>query len=186
MGDLDMDDAGCRTMSKGAGVKLISVDYRLAPQHPYPAGLDDCVTAYKWTLENAESLGGVPGKVFIGGGSAGGGLTFGVALRLIDDGLATSIAGLVTQVPVTVHPDLVPEDLKSKYTSYGDHSEHTINSKSAMHAFWDAYGNPKEVYANPLLSDKLNQFPKVYMTVAGHDTLRDDGKLMKAKLESNK
>jgi versiconal hemiacetal acetate esterase len=153
MGDLDMDDAGCRVMSKGAGVKLVSVDYRLAPQHPYPAGPDDCVTAYKWTLDNAVSLGGSEGKVFIGGVSAGGGLTFGVALHLVDDGLASSIAGLVTQVPATVYPDLIPADLKSKYTSYEEHSEHTVNSKSAMYAFYDAYGNPKEVYANPLLSD---------------------------------
>jgi versiconal hemiacetal acetate esterase len=121
----------------------------------------------------------------IGGASAGGGMAFGVVLRLIDDGLASSVAGLVAQVPVTVHPDLVPADLKSKYKSFDEQSGHTVNSKSAMYAFWDAYGNPKEVYANPLLSDKLNQFPKVYMTVAGQDTLRDDGRLMREKLESN-
>jgi acetyl esterase/lipase len=52
-------------MSKGASVKLVSVEYRLAPQHPYPAGPDDCVTAYKWTLENAESLGGISGKILV-------------------------------------------------------------------------------------------------------------------------
>ncbi|KIW09160.1 uncharacterized protein PV09_00095 [Verruconis gallopava] len=185
MGDLDMDDAGCRVMSKGASVVLVSVDYRLAPQHPYPAGPDDCVTAYKWILENAESLGGVAGKVFIGGASAGGNLVFTTALRIIDEGLGSSIVGLAAQVPVTIHPDLVPADLKSKYTSYVEHAEHTVNTSSAMRAFFDAYGNPTDAYANPLLSDKLSQLPKVYMTVAGHDTLRDDGRLMKEKLESN-
>ena len=183
MGDLDMDDAGCRTMSKGAGVVIVSVDYRLGPQHKYPAGPDDCVAAYKWTLENAEALGGISGKVFIGGASAGGNLTFTVALRLLDDGLGNTIAGLVPQVPVTVHPDLVPADLKSKYTSQDEHAEHTVNSKSAMAAFWTAYGDPKEVYASPLLSDKLDELPKVYMTIAGQDTLRDDGRLMREKLE---
>lgn len=185
MGDLDMDDAGCRVMSKGASVVIVSVDYRLAPQHKYPAGPDDCVAAYKWTLENAEALGGVPGKIWIGGASAGGNLVFTTALRVLDDGLGNSIAGLAPQVPVTVHPDLVPADLKSKYTSYEDHAEHTVDTKSAMAAFWTAYGNPKDVYASPLLSDKLGKLPKVYMTVAGHDTLRDDGRLMKEKLESN-
>jgi versiconal hemiacetal acetate esterase len=184
MGDLDMDDAGCRVQSKGAGAIIVSVDYRLAPQHPYPAGPDDCLTAYKWTLENAELLGGLPGKVWIGGASAGGNLVFTTALRLIDDGLGSSLAGLVPQVPVTVHPDVVPAELKSKYKSLDEHAEHTVNSKSAMGAFWKAYGDPKDAYASPLLSDKLAQLPKIYMTIAGQDTLRDDGRLMKEKLES--
>jgi versiconal hemiacetal acetate esterase len=185
MGDLDMDDSGCRTIAKGASVVIVSADYRLAPQHKYPAGPDDCVAAYKWSLKNAESLGGVAGKVFVGGASAGGNLAFTVALRVIDDGLGHTLAGLVPQVPVTVHPDLVPTELKSRYKSMDEHAEHTVNSKSAMAAFWTAYGDPEEVYASPLLSDKLNQLPKVYMTVAGQDTLRDDGRLMIEKLESN-
>ena len=183
MGDLDMDDAGCRVMSKGASVVIVSVDYRLGPQHKYPAAPDDCVAAYKWTLQNTEALGGRPGKVFIGGASAGGNLTFTTALRIIDEGLGESIAGLVPQVPVTIHPDLVPAELRARYQSLDEHAEHTVNSKSAMAAFWTAYGDPRDVYASPLLSDKLDKLPKVYMTVAGQDTLRDDGRLMKEKLE---
>jgi versiconal hemiacetal acetate esterase len=186
MGDLDMDDAGCRTISKGAGVKLVSVDYRLAPQHPYPEPLDDCVAACYWVVENAESLGGIPRKVFIGGTSAGGHLTFATALQIIGEGRGDSIVGLVPQVPVTVQPDSIPKDLKSRYTSYDEHAEHTVNSKSAMRAFADALNAPKDdPIANPLLSNKLKDLPKTYMTVAGQDTLRDDGLLMKEKLEQN-
>jgi versiconal hemiacetal acetate esterase len=183
MGDLDADDPNCRAISKGAGVVVVSVDYRLAPAHKYPAGLDDCVAAFKWALTNASSLGATPGKAFIAGASAGGGSTFGLALRLIDEGKGSSVLGLIAQVPVTVHPDLIPKDLKSKYTSYKEHAENTVNSESVMYTFWDAYGNPKDSYANPLLHDKLEQLPKVYITCAGQDTLRDDARVMRDVLK---
>ena len=136
MGDLNMDDAPCRVMSKGAGVVIVSVDYRLAPAHKYPAGLDDCVAAYKWALDNAKTLNCTPNQAIIGGASAGGGSTFGLALRLIDEGYGSTIHGLVSQIPVTVHPDAVPSDLKSKYTSYKEHAEHTVNTESAMRGFF--------------------------------------------------
>jgi versiconal hemiacetal acetate esterase len=139
MGDLDADDATVRPMSKGAGVVIVSVDYRLAPQHPYPAGLDDLVTAFKWTIKNAEQLGGVSGKAFIGGISAGGGSAFGLALKLLDEGLIGQVVGIVAQMPVTVHPDVVPAKYKSKYTSYDENEDATINTKTAMYGFFGTY-----------------------------------------------
>lgn len=184
MGDLESDDAGCRVIAKGATVTIVSVDYRLAPAHPYPAGLDDCVAVAKWVLEHRRPLGGSP-SIFVAGASAGGGAALGVALRLIDAGLGNKLVGVVSQVPVTVHPDLVPEDLKAGYTSYDENAEYTVNSKSAMYAFHDAYGKPKDAYANPLLSSELKKLPKVYLTAAGTDTLRDDARLMRQALEQN-
>jgi versiconal hemiacetal acetate esterase len=136
MGDLETDDGDCRKISKGVGVKLVSVDYRLAPQHKYPAGLNDCVAGFKWTLESAAALGGIPGKLFIAGASAGGGSSFATALRLIDEGKGDALAGIVAQVPCIIHPDFVPENLKSRYTSYDEHEENTVNTKSAMLTFW--------------------------------------------------
>jgi versiconal hemiacetal acetate esterase len=136
MGDLETDDPDCRAYAKLANVVLVSVNYRLAPQFKYPAGLDDCLEAFNWTLENAESIGGKPGKVFIIGASAGGGSSFGTALKLIDSGKGSKIAGIVSQVPVTIHPDSVPEHLKSQYTSYTEKAEHTVNTESAMLTFW--------------------------------------------------
>jgi len=136
MGDLETDDPDCRAFAKQAGVVLVSVNYRLAPQHKYPAGLDDCFEAFNWTLDNAEAIGGEPGKTFIIGASAGGGSSFGLALKLIDAGKGFSIAGVVSQVPVIVHPNDVPSHLKSQYTSYDENAENTVNSHSAMLAFW--------------------------------------------------
>jgi versiconal hemiacetal acetate esterase len=135
-GDLEGEDDLCRHVAKKAGVVVVSVDYRLAPKHRYPAALDDCLAAYHWCMENASSLNTTPGQVFTIGGSAGGGLALSVALKLIDEGLGDSVKGVVSLVPVTVHPDACPAHLKSKYTAYEENAEFTINTTSAMRAFF--------------------------------------------------
>jgi versiconal hemiacetal acetate esterase len=136
LGDLDGEDGCCRSVAKDAGVILVSVDYRLAPKHKFPAALDDCLLAYHWVLENASYLNTTPSKVFAIGGSSGGGLALGVALRLIDTGLGETVKGIVSLVPVTIHPDACPERLKSEFTSYNENAEYTVNTKSAMRAFF--------------------------------------------------
>lgn len=136
MGGLETDDSTCRAISKSVSVVLVSVDYRLAPQDKYPAGLDDCIRVFKWALENATSLGGTSEQVFIAGASAGGGSTFAVALKIVDEGNGDLLAGLVSQVPCIIHPDVVPKNLRGRYTSYDEHEEHTVNTKSAMLTFW--------------------------------------------------
>lgn len=135
MGDLEIEDAQCRVISKQCGLILVSVEYRLAPAHKFPTPLDDCVEAAKWAMKSRSKLGAGDGPVAMIGTSAGGGLAFGTALRLIDEGLADQLAGVVGLVPVTVHPAAVPADMKDRYTSYDDHAEHTVNTKDAMAAF---------------------------------------------------
>lgn len=94
--------------------------------------------------------------------------------------------GVVALVPATVHPDSVSDGLKGRHTSYEEHAEHTINTKGAMKAFWDAFDAPPTYpHASPLLHDRIGELKKVYLAVAGHDTLRDDGLLFKEKMESN-
>jgi versiconal hemiacetal acetate esterase len=135
MGDLDGEDHQLRTISKDARVVIVSVDYRLAPKNPYPAGLDDCVAAYKWALENSEYLNTTPNEAITFGTSAGGNLALSTALKLIDAGEASTLKGVVAVVPVTVLRSAIPEELKSKYTSYDEHANHTINTASGMQAF---------------------------------------------------
>ncbi|KAF2669342.1 alpha/beta-hydrolase [Microthyrium microscopicum] len=186
MGDLEADDPDCRVICKRAQVVVVAVDYRLSTVAKYPAGLDDCLNAFTWTVKNSESLGGTPGKAFIAGASAGGGSSFGLALRLIDDGRKDEVVGIVGEVPCLIHPDAVPEKWRSKYTSYDEHAEHTVNTNSAMRAFWDAYGSPaKDKYANPLLHDRLAELPRTYITYCGQDTLRDDARLMIDEIKAN-
>lgn len=136
MGDLDGDDAFARNISKGGNVVIVSVEYGLAPQNKHPGLIDDCWKGFQWTLKNAKELGGAKGKIFTTGVSAGGGLALGIAMKALDQGIGDSVVGVVALLPATVHPDAVPEDLKSSYTSYTEHDKHTINSGSAMRTFW--------------------------------------------------
>ena len=135
MGSTDDEDSPLRTISKSTGVVIVSVDYRLAPVHPYPAALEDCVETYKWALANSESLNTVPRQVVLFGTSAGANLALCTALRLIDRGEARELKGVVAVVPATVDPRVVPEELKGKYTSYAECSEKTINTREGMRAF---------------------------------------------------
>jgi versiconal hemiacetal acetate esterase len=139
MGDLDGEDAQVRTISKATGVVIVSVDYRLAPAHPYPAPLDDCVTAYYWALKSYSSLGTMPNEAFTFGTSAGGNLALSTALRVIDAGNGDTLKGVVAVVPVTIAPEAVSETLKQKYTSYEEHSEHTINTGLGMKTFFGQF-----------------------------------------------
>jgi len=187
MGDIDGDDGFCRATAKGGEVVVVSVEYGLAPQNKHPGLINDCWTGFLWTLEHAKDLGGIPDQIFTTGTSAGGQLALGIALKAVDEGYGKQLVGVVAQVPATVHPDAVPEGLKRGYTSMEEHDEHTINTGSAMRAFWKAFGAPPtDPYASPLLHEKIVELKKVYMAVAGHDTLRDDGLLFKAKLDEYK
>ena len=136
MGDLDGDDAFCRSICKGGGVVLVSIEYGLAPQNKHPGLINDCFKGLQWTLKNAKDLGGIEGKIFTSGVSAGAGLALGLALKAIDEGLSDALVGVVAEVPATIHPAAVPSELKSKYTSMEEHKDHTINTASAMNAFW--------------------------------------------------
>jgi len=135
MGDLNGEDYELREMCRDTGLVIVSTEYRLAPQNPYPAGLDDCITAYKWVLQSSSSLNTMPNQVITCGTSAGGNLALAVALKLIDAGESSTLKGVVTIAPVTVMRDAVPEELKSKYTSYDEHSENTVDTAEAMKAF---------------------------------------------------
>ena len=86
IGDLDTHDALCRLTCRDAGIHVLSIDYRLAPEHPAPAALDDAYAAFRWAHEHAAELGAIPGKVAVGGDSAGGNLAAVVSQLARDDG----------------------------------------------------------------------------------------------------
>ena len=95
VGGLDSHDAPCRVLAEQAGVRVLAIDYRLAPEHPFPAAYDDAVTAYRWATKNAESLGADPARLAVGGDSAGGNLAAGVALAAAREGLPLAFQLLV-------------------------------------------------------------------------------------------
>lgn len=184
MGDLNMEDPACRNLSS-AGLVVVSIDYRLSPKYKFPTAHDDCFTGLQWAIKNAASL-GTSDKFIITGASAGGNLALSTALKTIDSGLGGNLIGVIAQVPVTVHPDAVPEDLKSKYTAYDKHAEHTVNTASAMDSFTKAYNPPAEdKYYSVLLHPKIKELPKTYITYCTHDTLSDDARLFIDALKKN-
>ena len=136
IGSVDEDDRFVNRHSRATGCVFVSVEYRLAPQHRFPAGLEDCVEGSKWCIEHAEQLGATQGPIIIMGKSAGGSLAFAVALRLIDEGRGGDILGVAPCQPLTIHPDVVLSELKPKYTAYTENADHTVNTARVMHAMY--------------------------------------------------
>ena len=136
IGSVEQDDRFCSPLAKATGCVFVSVEYRLAPEYKHPVALDDCVEGAKWCLENAEILGARSGPIVIAGKSAGGGLTFAVALRLIDEGRGGDVLGIVPCQPLTIHPDAVPVEFRSRFTSYDENAENTVNTKKAMYTLY--------------------------------------------------
>ncbi|KAB8242361.1 Alpha/Beta hydrolase protein [Aspergillus flavus] len=182
MGGVNEEDGFCRVISRQCQMRLVSVEYRKAPETRYPGALNDGVIAALWALSRYENQ-----PLILMGTSAGGNLAFGTALRLIDQDMADKVSGVVALAPITVHPDAVPEHLKEQYTAYEENAELTVNSRAAMQVFFDCYKAPvDDVYTSCLLHPRLLALPKVYIAELGLDTLRDDARLMKGALDTAK
>ncbi|EME77263.1 uncharacterized protein MYCFIDRAFT_42424 [Pseudocercospora fijiensis CIRAD86] len=186
LGSVDEDDGLVSRHAKDTGLIFVSVEYRLAPQHPFPAGFNDCVEAANWCITNAERLGSQPGNVLLMGVSAGATLAVATGLRLIDDKKADQLQGVVACQPFTIHPDALPDEFKHRYRSYDEHSEHTIDTKAAMQTFLGLHNAPKtDPYIFPVWNQRLKDLPCVYLCAAETDTLRDDARALKTLLDRN-
>jgi len=182
---IDTEDATCRQIAKAVGLRIISIDYRLAPEYRYPVALNDCYAGAIWAVNHLGKAIEQKQKIIMIGTSAGGGLALGTALKLLDEGLEESLQGVVALAPVTCNPDAVPPEFKSRYVSYDENDNTTINSKSAMFTTFKTYGAPPEDhYTSPLLHKKLKDLPRVYLVCCEKDTLRDDARLVKEVRDS--
>ena len=178
LGDLDTHDATCRALTNATDRMVISVDYRLAPEHTFPAPLEDCYTALEWVFDDAAAMQVDTDHVAIGGDSAGGNLAAAVAL-LARDRDGPSIERQVLIYPVTNHAFDTP--------SYDENAEGYMLTKGAMEWFWDHYLeneiDGKHPYASPLLARDLEDLPPATVTTCGFDPLRDEGAAYAQRLE---
>jgi acetyl esterase len=178
LGDLDTHDGTCRTLAKQIGGIVVSVDYRLAPEHKFPMALDDCYAATVWVHANAAGIGGDPRKLAVGGDSAGGNLSACVSLKARDEGRPRIVHQLLVY-PVT--------DARFDTASYRDNSEGYFLSRSDMQCFWDHYlatdGDAENPYAAPLRSSDLRGLPSATVITAEFDPLRDEGEAYARKLK---
>ncbi len=166
IGSVDDWDAGCRVLAVGSGCRVVSVEYRLAPEHRFPAAADDAYDAFVWVAENFDG-----GPVVVAGDSAGGNLAAVVALRSRDE------HGPVPALQVLVYP-VVDHDLST--ASYAAHADtHFIVNRPEMEWFWDHYvpdeRERSQPYASPLRAEDLSGLAPAVVVSAGHDPLRDEG-----------
>ncbi len=180
IGDLDTADGQCRAVCDGAGCVVVSVDYRLAPEHRFPAAADDCYAATCWAHEHAAALNGDAGRLAVVGDSAGGNLAAVVALMARDRG------GPSLGLQVLVYP--VTDGVAFDTPSYRDNAEGYLLTAEGMHWFWDQYAAPADrgnPYASPLHAASLANLPPALVLTAEFDPLRDEGEAYAARLQES-
>ena len=169
IGDLDIQDGLCRTLANRTGCALLSVDYRLAPEHPYPAAVDDAWAALVWAAANGAALGADPRRLGIAGDSAGGNLAAVAALRARGH-RSPSLSVCVMLCPVT--------DCRTDDRSMMELAEGYFLTRERMAWYWDQYApagiDRTDPELSPLRGDLAGLAPTVVVT-AGLDPLRDQG-----------
>jgi acetyl esterase len=170
VGDLDMVETVCRTICREAGIVVASIDYRLAPEHPFPAGLEDTIAVTRWIHANAEKIGVDGRRLANGGDSAGGNLAAAAAQALTGKG-EVALRYQVLVYPVT--------DLTCSQPSYKDLGTGYPLTEERMRNYIRLYlTEPKlatDVRASPLLSPSMVGLPPALVVVAGLDPLVDEG-----------
>lgn len=167
--DLETHDAVCQSLAARSGHAVLSVDYRLAPEHPFPAGLDDCAAATRWAHDNAAVLGIDPARIAVGGDSAGANFAAVVAWE--------------TDVPICFQLLIYPvTDARMGSASYRQNGEGYFLTSARMAWFVDHYlagdsARCTDPRVSPLLADDdaLASGPPALVVTAGYDPLRDEG-----------
>jgi len=171
LGSLETHDVLCRSIANAAGCIVVAVDYRLAPEHKFPAAPEDCYAATKWVAANASSFGGDPNRIAVGGDSAGGNLAAVVSLMARDRGGPKLVFQLLFYPAISA-----ANDTPSQMEFAGDGF---ILSRADMEWFWNHYLNGPEDRANPLacpnMAASLSGLPPALVQTASHDPLRDEG-----------
>lgn len=174
IGDLDTHDALCRLTCRDADIHVLSVDYRLAPEHPAPAAVDDAYAAFRWAHEHARELGAIPGKIAVGGDSAGGNLAAVVSQLARDDedpnGPKPALQWLI--YPAT--------NFTAQTRSLSLFADGFVLTKADIDWFETQYlggsgVEPQDPRVSPLLAGSLSGLPPALIATAGFDPLRDEG-----------
>ena len=171
VGDLDTHDGTCRQHAVGASAVVVSVDYRLAPEHPYPAAIDDAWAATQWVAEHGNEIDADAGRLAVAGDSAGGTISAVIAQRSRDTG-GPPILFQLLWYPATLWDSSLP--------SFTENADAQVLDRAAVAAFTRWYAGEIDLSDPPPgmapgRAENLAGLPAAYIAVAGHDPLRDDG-----------
>jgi acetyl esterase len=180
IGDLDTHTPFCQVLHQRSGCNVIAVDYRLAPEHPFPAGPDDCLAATRWIAQHCGDFGSSNQRIVLAGDSAGANLASATCLE-VESSLRDRIAGEVVIYPVTQH-------YSAEFPSYTERATGQLLTANFMFWFWDTYldsldpGSDRAARAFVLASEALASLPPTFLVTAEYDPLRDEGIAYRDKL----
>jgi len=179
VGDLDCYDWLCRSIAVAAECALFSVDYRLAPEHKFPAAIEDSYWVTRWLVENGTAKSIDSHRIAIGGDSAGGNLSAAVCLKARDNGAYPNLLHQLLIYPIMNH--------SFETESYRTCADGYYLTERDMRWFWNHYlresSDGLQPYASPLLADNLTNLPPAHIITAGFDPLRDEGEAYAKRLE---
>lgn len=169
-GDLDTHDAPCRFLAERAGVRVLAVDYRRAPEHPFPAAYDDAVSALRWAFDNATSIGVDPGRIAVGGDSAGGNLAAGAAI-------AAALDGLPLAFQLLIYPSVDQTRQTRSLELFGGLGLYLTRDYMdvATECYLPVRSDRSDGRASPLFEKIPHNLAPAYVATAGFDPLRDEG-----------
>jgi acetyl esterase/lipase len=177
VGDIESHDTVCRHLANRADCAVVSVDYRLAPEHKFPAAVEDCFAATAWVAGNAAALGVDPGRVAVGGDSAGGNLAAVVSLIARDNRSPRISCQLL------IYPAM---DAAMRHDSIARFAEDYVLTRATMRWFYEQYlraaDDAADWRASPLLARDLSGLPPAFVLTAGYDPLSDEGDAYAARL----
>ena len=178
---IETHDEMCRHLCQRSGSLVISVDYALAPEHPFPAAPNDCLASVQWVAANAASLGGDPARIALAGDSAGGNLATVTAARLRDESPKIKLRAQLLLYPVTDH-------YSAGHPSYEERDKHCGLTRDDMVWFWHQYLRDPTLAAHPQVSPlravNLAGLPPTFIATAEYDVLRDEGRAYGARLQA--
>jgi acetyl esterase/lipase len=170
IGDLDTHDGPCRFLATHSGASVLSVDYRLAPEHPFPAAAEDCWDSYTWVMADAERLGADPARIAVGGDSAGANLAAAVCL------MAREAAAPPPAMQLLIYP---VTDTSQELPSRRRFDEGFLLTRRDMDLYESRYLPPdadrSDQRVSMLQAEDLSRLPPAYVATAGFDPLRDEG-----------
>lgn len=179
LGNIATHDTLCRRLAQGSGCAVVSVDYRLAPEHRFPAALEDCCAATRYIAEHAAEIGADPSRIAVCGDSAGGNLAACVALKVRDE------KGPKLHSQWLIYPVIEANFESGSYKAFA--TDHGL-TRAEMEWFWDQYVPNAEdrtnPYVAPILAKSLVGLPAAHVLTAEYDVLRDEGEAYAAKLKA--